>query len=648
MRLIVLITTLIFTCHILQAQVANSISGRILNENKYPLSGIELLLNNGLQRTYTDDNGYYIFESLPEGYYTLQLDEFGVKDIYNFHLEENEYLTFNYIHQLNVVDLDKIEIRANKDLTVSNSLRVDESILHVPQNIQILSSDQIAAQQLINIAEGWTSNVSGVRTILHQEEANVGIAVRGYNATNLRNGINVQGTFGPLREDMSFVERVEFVKGPAGFMMGNTQPGGFFNIVTKKPHGANKRTANIMMGSIGLTRATLDIEQNLNKKGNFYGRFNLMGTKSNSHQRFVEHRQYALNSSFKYNFNRKTDFLLEFTYHRNNFAGGYAKYNYGIDGFKEVDRAFTFSDPIIDPTQVYSYDVFAKISHQIKDNWLVVGKLGYVNSGMEGESLYADYNSIVLADDPTSLTKKGDVVRSLSINDNLNEITSAQFYTRGMIDFGSVKNSILAGIDIGDKLHLADWSTLSPRVGSTFNIYNPVYGNLRPKDIPAPNRDKSLRERGAYYHNHYQYESFYLQDELRLMNENLRVSGGVRYTATQKMSAANDSKEVRNYALTPRLGVTAVLQPTLTAYALYDESFNEQTGTLVDGSSAKPTYGKNKEIGLKKEWFGGRFYSSLSFYHLTKTNLLTGIGPSNPGVFEQTGESVSKGIEIDV
>ncbi|MCQ9958302.1 TonB-dependent receptor plug domain-containing protein, partial [Staphylococcus aureus] len=73
-------------------------------------------------------------------------------------------------------------------------------------------------------------NVSGVRTITHQEEGSVGIAVRGFSASNLRNGMDVSGSFGPLREDMSFVDRVEFVKGPAGFMMGNTQPGGFYNI----------------------------------------------------------------------------------------------------------------------------------------------------------------------------------------------------------------------------------------------------------------------------------------------------------------------------------------------------------------------------------------------------------------------------------
>ena len=43
---------------------------------------------------------------------------------------------------------------------------------------------------------------------------------------------------GPLTEDMSMVERIEFVKGPAGFMLANGDPSGFYNVVTKKPSGS--------------------------------------------------------------------------------------------------------------------------------------------------------------------------------------------------------------------------------------------------------------------------------------------------------------------------------------------------------------------------------------------------------------------------
>ena len=84
-----------------------------------------------------------------------------------------------------------------------------------PQNIQVIDQRLLNDQQILTTAEGLSRNVSGVRTITHQEEGSVGIAVRGFSASNLRNGMDVSGSFGPLREDMSFVDRVEFVKGPA-------------------------------------------------------------------------------------------------------------------------------------------------------------------------------------------------------------------------------------------------------------------------------------------------------------------------------------------------------------------------------------------------------------------------------------------------
>jgi Outer membrane receptor for ferric coprogen and ferric-rhodotorulic acid len=56
---------------------------------------------------------------------------------------------------------------------------------------------------------------------------------------------------------------------------------------------------------------------------------------------------------------------------------------------------------------------------------------------------------------------------------------------------------------------------------------------------------------------------------------------------------------------------------------LYDETFQEQVGLLLDGGTADPSYGRNKEIGLKKTWFQNKLMTNLTVYHLTKTNMLT-------------------------
>ena len=86
-------------------------------------------------------------------------------------------------------------------------------------------------------------------------------------------------------------------------------------------------------------------------------------------------------------------------------SGGFAKYAYGIDGFKEIKRSFSFY-PIIDPTRSWEHNIYGTINHNFNDNWLITGQFGYIRSQMQGESLYANYNDITLADDPKTGRKR--------------------------------------------------------------------------------------------------------------------------------------------------------------------------------------------------------------------------------------------------
>lgn len=642
------------------AQEKGSVEGKVTNQNNEIVANAKVLLNNGEQVTYTNNLGNYKFDNLSKGNYTINIEDPEILDTYTFTIDGNNTIKYNFVRSDVDYQLSTANVVANRTTIPSSTLRLGENLLVTPQNIQVIDQRLLNDQMIFTTAEGLSRNVSGVRTILHQEEGSVGIAVRGFQASNLRNGMDVSGSFGPLREDMSFVDRVEFVKGPAGFMMGNTQPGGFYNIVTKKPMGNNKKTVQMTLGSYNLYRATADIDQVLSKDGKFLGRLNLMGTKKGNVQQYTDNEQFVINPSLKYNISDDTNVTLEYIYSQNNYTGGFSKYIYGIDGFKEVKKSFTFSDPIIDPTKSWEHNVYGTINHNFNQDWLLTAQFGYIRSEMEGSSLYAQYNNIALKDNPDKGVKKGDVVRNLSIGDALNTSTVGQVFTRGKFRTGNVNHNILTGLDMGKKFYVADWSiagTIKDPSGKLptnekgeviFNIYNPVYGNLTKDMIPTYDRSKSLRERGAMYLSNYSYTSFHIQDEARFLEDKLRIAAGIRYTSTNKESAASSGKQVKNNAFTPRFSITGLITPTFTAYALYDESFQEQVGVLVGGGAADPSYGKNKEIGVKKTWFGGRLMTNLTAYHLTKTNMLTSAGADYPGMSEQSGKAVSKGIELDV
>jgi iron complex outermembrane receptor protein len=77
----------------------------------------------------------------------------------------------------------------------------------------------IRDQASFNMTEGVSRNVSGV--IRQEVSNNLGpyLFMRGGQVSTLRNGIDLTPIYrGPVPEDVSIIDRVEFIKGPSLFM----------------------------------------------------------------------------------------------------------------------------------------------------------------------------------------------------------------------------------------------------------------------------------------------------------------------------------------------------------------------------------------------------------------------------------------------
>ena len=125
--------------------------------------------------------------------------------------------------------------------------------------------------------EGVTRNVSGATRIEHWDNY-ASITMRGSNVGAFRNGMNVSTALGPADRRYEHGRTdIEFVKGPAGFMLANGDPSGFYNVVTKKPSGRNKGEVRVSLGSFDLYRATADLDGKLSRDGKLLYRLNVMG-----------------------------------------------------------------------------------------------------------------------------------------------------------------------------------------------------------------------------------------------------------------------------------------------------------------------------------------------------------------------------------
>ena len=215
--------------------------------------------------------------------------------------------------------------------------------------------------------------------------------MRGSRVAPFRNGMNVQSTWGPLAEDMSMVERIEFVKGPAGFMMANGEPSGFYNIVTKKPTGVTRGAATLTLGSFDTYRATTDLDGKLSQDGKWLYRLNLMGQMKNSFRDFDYNNRFTIAPVIRYQVSDRTSLTLEYTYQFAQTSPIGTAYVFSPHSYAELPRNFTTSEANLDPTTMKDHSSYLILEHQLSDHWKFTGQLGVLQLQPGGQFALAGF-----------------------------------------------------------------------------------------------------------------------------------------------------------------------------------------------------------------------------------------------------------------
>jgi len=620
------------------SQTGGNLKGIIKTSDNKPAEGVSLSIKGTNKNTIAGNNGAYEIKNIPSGNYILVVTLVGYDDIQKeITITSGEITTTDLQLNLSNNQLDQVVVYSNKSAfktnRISSSLRLQSKIIEIPQNIQVITGKLMEDQQIFNMLEGVTRNVSGATRVEHWDNY-ANITMRGSQVSAFRNGMNFSTTWGPLTEDMSMVERVEFVKGPAGFMMANGNPSGFYNVVTKKPSGRNKGEASFTYGSFDMYRGTLDLDGKITKDGKLLYRFNVMGEKKNSYRDFDFNDRYTFAPVLKYSPTDNTSFTLEYTqqYSKVNAIG--ANYLFMKNGYEELPRSNTTSEPNLNPTDMLERNLLGIFEHQFNQNWKITAQASYLNYEQEGISLW-----------PSGFDPNNDAILKRAGNnwDILGKIYVGQAFVNGEFHTGEVNHKILSGLDMNDKTYYHDFSQYFTM--PDLDIYNPVHGTLA--ESPAFDRSKDIKDRGVKYYNNY--KGLYFQDELSFFDNSLRVTLAGRYTVLK----AGDyySGNTKNDKFTPRIGVSYSLDKNNSLYFVSDQTFTENYGTDWQGKSFSPKTGTNLELGYKRDWFNGKWNSALAAYQITMDNVLTIDPDHSDGSFQynkEGGQQKVKGVEVDI
>jgi iron complex outermembrane receptor protein len=644
MRLIISIIFLVTGISV--AAQTGTISGSVKTADGQPAELVNITLKGTRKGVIVSKNGSYQLKNIEPGTYTLLASFTGLRSQEQaVEVKAGETTTVDFVLTENSKELEQVVVTSYTNRYIekapSQSLRLRTPLIEVPQNIQVVTKDILKDQQVISMSDGLIRNVSGLTRLEHWGDLYTNITARGSQIQAFRNGFNVVSSYwGPLTEDMSFVENIEFVKGPAGFMLSNGDPSGLYNVVTKKPTGQSKGEVSFTMGSFDLYRTTLDLDGKLSRDGRLLFRLNLAAQNKKSHRVNEYNNRYAIAPVISYQVDDKTKLTLEYNYQRADMSDVGSFYVFSPKGFETLPVEFTTIPGGLPGTKINDHSFYATLQHDISKDWKLTGQISRFVYNQEGSSAWP---SVVNAD--------GTMIRSIGIWDAKSRMTLGQLFVNGDVMTGPVRHRILAGLDMGSKNYMADWGQTHPldSAGAEFDPLNPNLG-VPANGYPKFDRVTPLEERARIAGGliDQSYTGVYIQDELGFFDNKLRLTLAGRFTNLKQSAYGGPTDKAKR--VTPRAGLSVSINRSFSAYALYDQAFIPQSGVLAGSGKVRPVTGNNMELGLKKDWLGGKWNTTLSVYRILKNNELTADPNSPPasGLSIELGQKRAEGVEFDL
>jgi iron complex outermembrane recepter protein len=512
--------------------------------------------------------------------------------------------------------------------------RTDTPIRDLPFSVQVVPEELLRDRQVQSVNEALRT-VSGVTAGDSSQSAFESYTIRGFSTGFsgggvLRNGLR-DGTNVTNRIAIPNIERIEVLKGPAGALFSQGAPGGTVNVVTKKPLPVPQYTVEGTIGNFDTYRGSLDLTGSLNDSKTLLYRLTAGASTTGTFIDFFDRRNYIIAPVLTWQISPTTKLTLEGEYtisEQPNDRGLPARGTVlpNINGRLPRNRFIGEPDDALDKNNRYSLRVGYTLDHQLSSDWTLQNVFRATFLRTPQNSLFG---SALLDDDRT-------LERGLfTASDQSQDTYILDTNIVGTLRTGSITHKLLFGFDLSRD----SYSGLNRQFElSSIDLFNPVYGRSQrqlitefPKEFIAKN---SL--------------GIYLQDQIELL-PNLKLLVGGRFDiVSQKLNSGDIFESFQqDKAFSPRVGL--VYQPTdsVSLYANYSRSFLQSVGTAFDSTLFQPERGTQYEVGVKADWLNRRLSTTLAFYEITRSNVLT-TDPVNPNFSIQTGEQRSRGIELDV
>lgn len=481
--------------------------------------------------------------------------------------------------------------------------RMDVPLRDVPQTVNVVTAEVMRDQHATSIQD-TLKNVPGVG-FSHGDGQRDQVTIRGFTAIadQFVDGVRDDALY---FRDLSNVERIEVVKGPAAVLYGRGSSGGLINRVTKKP-GLDITDLSLSYGSWADRRGEIDVGRVI---GDGAAAFRITGAveRANSYrsQQFLDRK--AIAPSLDLKLAPDTKLLLQADYLEDRRVT-----DFGIPalGGRPVDvPASTYYGAAnardADYSQSRVYSGTATLTHRFNDQWSIRNATRYYHYSLDRNNTLP---GTVNAARRTVSLNRSNVYREEHGWFNQTDLTQKATL------FG-MKHELLYGVEVGQQNK--DLVNYSRNNVATVDLFNPVLPTL-PRLLggtPGSNNRGTFKTLGLY-----------TQDMVTL-SEQWKALVGVRYDRFEQDTVDRRPNQPglarTDDAWSPRAGLVWQPSKAQSYYVSWSRSFQpsgEAFSLAANNAELAPEKTSNTEVGAKYDFLDGRASTTLSVFRLERTNI---------------------------
>lgn len=518
-----------------------------------------------------------------------------------------------------------VDVESTLPVDSSVATRLPLSLAWTPAAVSVVPAGLFNEQGGATVSDALL-NVSGLN-VQTQSGTTDFFLIRGFDSVS--SGLVL--TDGVAEPEASFyhlynLDRVETLKGPAGFLYGGNPLAGAVSLVRKRPTAAATAVgATVRAGSFGSLGADFDLDLGKLGSDRLALRLNGLYAEADGYRDDKASESWAVNPVLTWRASDATDLKVDLEWVENDaspdagipFLGPYLG-----DALPDVPRERSYQSPYDASAQELGRARF-DLTHQWGSSASLRAKTYYTsldwqsNGTLFNGAFPTPDNRVVLA-------------RTLVLLDDRQEFFGQQL--EGVFTFatGGIDHQLLVGVELAEQ---RDEFTFDVALLPVIDIYQPVETAAGPPFVlPGFGGAGDARSRIV---------APYILDRMFLA-ANFEVVIGGRYDQVDYEDAVTGVASDDGH-FSPILGAVWAPADGWSVYANLSEGFAPpSTLVLVDREFEES---RGVEAGVKRSLAGGRLNLTLAGYQLERENI--GI-PDDNGVTQQAGDQRSRGIELEL